>query len=53
MIEDFRFIRISNGWVVAVYTKGIQKENVYDVFLKDKNDIKKWIDENINTENLC
>ena len=48
MIEDFRFIRISNGWIVTVYNKGIQKENQYDIYFKDRAGIIKWIEENIN-----
>jgi len=47
MIEDFRFIKISNGWIETIIDRGIQKENIYDTFLKDPKEIIKWIEENI------
>lgn len=47
MIEDFRFIKISNGWVLTIIDRGIQKENIYDVFLNDKEEIISWVNKNI------
>lgn len=47
MIDDFRFIKISNGWILTIVDRGIQKENIYDVYLENKEDIIKWIKDNI------
>jgi len=47
MIEDLRFIKISNGWILTIQDRGISKENIYDIYLKDKKEIINWIDKNI------
>jgi len=47
-IEDLRFIKISNGWILTITDKGIMKETVEDIYFKDKNEIIKWIKENVN-----
>lgn len=48
MIEDFRFIKISNGRILTIVDRGISKENIYDVYFKGKEDIVKWIETNLN-----
>lgn len=47
MIENLQFIKIKNGWVVTVTDRGITKDHVEDEFLRDKDEIIKWIRENV------
>jgi len=47
MIEDLRFIKIKNGWILSIIDKGMMKEHIEDVFIKNKFEMIEWIKENI------
>lgn len=48
MIEDILFIKIKNGWIVTIRDKGMVKEHIDDIYLKDQEEIIEWIKENVN-----
>lgn len=47
MIEHITIVKIRNGWVLTILNKGIIQDVTEDIFLGSKNDIVKWIQDNL------
>jgi len=47
MIEDILLIKIKNGWILTIRDKGMMKEHTDDIYLADRDEIIKWLQENI------